>query len=438
MADRKSADSIAGVVLRTPTGYLLQAKNDYGRGRLKNAARAFRHYLAVSLGLIVLAAAALDSSPRPAFAGTNPPVDTVLVSFKSTANERAIAALNKTLGTKDIDGIPELSVRLLRVPSGQSAKSVAERLARNPIVEFAEPNSSVALTDTGSDPYLTAGWQWDLNLVQAPQAWGLSTGSSQISIAILDTGIDMSHPDLAGKVIASVNFTGTPTLSDVYGHGTSVAGIAAAATNNAVGVAGIGYNSSILNVKVMDDTGYGTLATVAKGISWAINHDARVINLSLGGYSSSKTLQRAIDSAWKQGIIMVAAAGNNGSGSPFYPAAYANVIAVASTQTNDTLPSYSNYGSWVDIAAPGGPIWTTTKNSGFGYVDGTSMASPHVAGLAALALASAADKNKNGRVNDDVRSCLQATADDVGLTLIPGGRINAYKAVECSIGQSSP
>jgi thermitase len=219
-------------------------------------------------------------------------------------------------------------------------------------------------------------------------------------------------------------------VDDVYGHGTHVAGIAAAMTNNGIGVAGLGYSSTIMNVKVLNDDGMGAYSWLASGIIWAVDNGAKIINMSLGGSSSSSTLEDAVNYAWNNGVVVVASAGNSASTAPSYPAYYNNCIAVAATDANDALASFSNYGKWVDVAAPGMTIDSTWNDGGYGCMSGTSMASPHVAGLAALVFATLSDANGNGKLNGEVRRRIESTCDNTGVGGIAGGRINAYLAVQ--------
>ncbi|MDP2991007.1 MAG: S8 family serine peptidase, partial [Kiritimatiellota bacterium] len=247
--------------------------------------------------------------------------------------------------------------------------------------------------------------------------------------AVLDTGIKLTHPDLAGKIVVSQNFaTGSATSDDLHGHGTHVAGISAAITNNGTGVAGLGRDASLMNVKVMGDTGSGYHSDIANGVIWATDHGANVINMSLGVTGTSTTLQQAVEYAWNHGVVVVAAAGNSGSSVPSYPAYYPRAIAVAASDPNDKLYSFSNFGDWVDVAAPGNAL-STTKNGGYGYMSGTSMASPHVAGLAGLVWSVARDNNGDGKLNDDVRAMIENACDNIGVSGIGHGRVNAYKAV---------
>jgi uncharacterized membrane protein len=225
------------------------------------------------------------------------------------------------------------------------------------------------------------------------------------------------------------NFTTSNTTDDIYGHGTHVAGIAAANTNNGIGVAGLGYSCSIINVKVLGDDGMGYWSWVAQGIIWAADNGAQVINLSLGDSSNSSTVEDAINYAWNKGVVVVVAAGNEGNSDPFYPAYYPNCIAVAATDANDILSPWSNRGDWVDVAAPGDNILSTWGHKYYGSMSGTSMASPHVAGLAALVFTTVSDANGDGKLNDEVRDRIEASCDDIGVAGIGYGRINAARAV---------
>lgn len=282
--------------------------------------------------------------------------------------------------------------------------------------------------------------QYGLVKISAPSAWEVTTGSASIKIAILDTGINQDHEDLKKKLDQNMNdFTGTG-IEDYYGHGTHVAGIAAAETNNKVGIAGTGYNTSLMIVKVLDNSGSGYTSWVASGIRWAADNGANVINLSLGSSMRSYTLENAVNYAWNRKVVLVAAAGNSGSSSKLYPAAYTNVISVAATNSNDNKASFSSFGKWVSVAAPGDNIYSTFPNHSFylgdhygrtqnyDYGSGTSMATPFVSGEAALVWASGKCAVGN---NSCVRSRIQQTADKISGTgrYWIYGRINAFKAV---------
>jgi len=330
-----------------------------------------------------------------------------------------------------VDVIPRIDVDVVAVPQ-RKGQGKAGEYSGQPRVLFAEQDFQIQAVEDPNDSYFK-DWQWGLKKVQAPAAWDVTQGDPSVLIAVLDSGVDLSHPDLAAKLVASANFTSSPDVTDVCGHGTHVAGIAAADTNNSVGVAGLGYRSTILNVKVLADFCSGSYSWAAQGIVWAVDRGARVINMSFGSPSPSSTIEEAISYAWGKGAVVVAAAGNSGSTGPFYPAYYPSVIAVASTDPTDQLAPYSNRGDWVDVAAPGDSIWSTKMNKSYGYMSGTSMAAPHVAGLAALVFTRVSDTNGNGLLNDEVRACIQDNADDIGVTGIGSGRINAYRAVNCAL-----
>jgi thermitase len=350
----------------------------------------------------------------------------ILVKFKPGTSLPEVAEIHRQLGGQVKETIPGIGVQVVTVPKGQVMAKV-KAYSSNAKVAYAEPDFVAQTVGNPDDPGF--GNQWGMVKIQAPEAWAVTTGSSSINIAILDTGVDLDHPDLANKLISNINFSSSATVDDVYGHGTHVAGIVAASTDNSIGVAGLGYRSSLMNVKVLGDDGLGYDSWIAQGIIWAADNGAEVINLSLGSPEPGSTLEAAVNYAWSKGVVIVAAAGNNGSTSPFYPAYYANCIAAAATDSSDSLASFSNRGDWVDVAAPGVSIYSTLINNGYGYKSGTSMASPHVAGLAALVFTVVADSNGNGLLNDEVRSRIQATCDNIGISGIGSGRINAYEAV---------
>jgi thermitase len=266
------------------------------------------------------------------------------------------------------------------------------------------------------DSYLTE--RWGIRKIEAPQAWQITRGDQAIIVAVLDTGIDKDNQNLADKVVAEVNFTDSPTTDDLYGHGTHMAGI----------IAAIAPECRLMNVKVADDSGRCKPAVVARGIIWAVDHGAKVINLSLT-MIASPDLEEAVNYAWSQGAIIIAAAGTKGGSEPSYPAYYVNCLAVAGTNENNSLALLSSYGDWVDVAAPGFNIYSDLPQNQYGYKTGTSAAGAHVSGVAALVFSVAEDTNGNGAVNDEVRwaienSCTPIAGDGVGQ-----GLVNAFQAV---------
>ncbi len=279
---------------------------------------------------------------------------------------------------------------------------------------------------TPNDPY--SDRQWALGQIRVSSAWQITMGDPKILVAVLDTGIDRHHEDLEGKVVAEANFTDSPTSEDINGHGTHIAGIIVGTSNNGIGVAGLAPESRVLNVKVADDKGRCQPATVARGIIWAVDNGASVINISLELREDSAELEHAINYAWSRGAIIIAAAGNDGDEFPIYPAYYENCVAVVATRQNDTLAPLSNHGDWVDVAAPGFNIYSTVPNNGYGYQSGTSFAAAYVSGLAALLFSIATDINGDGRLNDEVRAAIEAGCHRVGINGIDKGRIDAVKA----------
>jgi thermitase len=364
----------------------------------------------------------------PANLGVEYAADHFLVGFKAGAD---IQAINAASGVVTLDTIPEIDVHILRVPKGSTVEEMVRRFNRYPGVEFAEPDYIAYATFVPNDPSYSK--QWGLPKIHAPLAWDITIGDPEVVIAILDTGIDDNHEDLASKIVLRKNFTTSPTDDDLFGHGTHCAGIAAAITNNKIGVAGNGFNCSLMSGKVLGDDGSGQYSWVAKGIIWAAFKKAKVISMSLSGTSPNTMLEKAVNFAWNRGVVIVAAAGNAGNSTPNYPAYYENCIAVAATDQNDDKASFSTYGKWVDVAAPGVDIFSTLPNHpnqlglNYGYLSGTSMATPFVAGLAGLVWTTGW-----GTDNVSVRRRIESTCE-----AIPGtgtfwayGRVNDHFAVE--------
>ena len=346
----------------------------------------------------------------------------IIIKFRESASSFSRESLLKThkISIKEKIKLPNTFV--FSVPAEKKDKLI-KIFSQSKLIDYIEPDFKVQKVEIPNDPYYSN--QWGLAKIQASLAFDVTHGSSTTKIAIVDTGIDDTHPDLSGRIVGRANFT-TDADFDGDGHGTHVAGIASSITNNGIGVAGTGYDSRLLSVKVLDNNGSGYYSWVANGIIWASDNGAKVINLSLGGTSSSFTLQNAVNYAWDKGTVVVAAAGNRNSTSRFYPAYYSNSIATAATDQNDKKASFSTYGSWVDVAAPGVSIISTYKGD-YTYFSGTSMAAPYVSGLAGLIFGFHPDWN-----NFQVRDKLQSSSDQ-----IPGtgfywtyGRINACKALD--------
>lgn len=382
----------------------------------------------------------------------------ILVKFNTGASEQEQAEIHRRNGGQHKETIRGIDVKVIGVPAGRE-RELVDRYKRTSKVEFAELNGIVTVANDPDDPYDNTSpytsakhgdmMQWGWKKIQAYEAWDQTTGSSisPAKVAVVDTGIDNSHPDLPTVVAANQRdfVNGDNNAEDDHGHGTHVAGTIGAKTNNATGVAGINWNVDLLAAKVLNSSGSGSFSTIANGVTWAADGGAKVINLSLGGVSST-TMETAVNYAWNKGAVLACAAGNGGSSTQFYPAAYTHCIAVAATDENDQKGSFSNYGSsWVDVAAPGVNILSTmpdsvmkTMNTDNGYyttydsLNGTSMATPHVAGLASLVTAKG---TCNGKTGSDLALCvrneIESKADRISGTgtYWAKGRINTYNSV---------
>lgn len=279
--------------------------------------------------------------------------------------------------------IARIGVQRLLLNSNMSVFNAVRALRRMSFVEFAEPNYIVRALEIPNDPLYVH--QWGMIKIAAPQGWDLTHGSPSVIIAIIDTGIDLDHPDLQSKLVPGTDLVNDDNIpEDDNGHGTHVAGIAAAATNNKVGVAGVGWDCRLMPIKALNSSGGGLTSDVATGIMFAVNNNAKVVCMSLGSPSNSATLQSAVNNAWNAGVLVVAAAGNDSTSMQSFPGAYANAIGVGATDENDARASFSNFGPWVDVAAPGTDILSTYFGNQYAFISGTSMSTPHVAGLGGL------------------------------------------------------
>jgi subtilisin family serine protease/flagellar hook assembly protein FlgD len=362
-------------------------------------------FLAVAAIAPAAEAAPSDPPNSPGLSGANGSADTVLIVHAARSHSvRSLLGAGRTEGGSSFAGLAvrhsldALGAFSVSVPSDEVDATVA-RLRALPGVARVETPVARHFSGTAAtnDPLLPkqAGY---LGAVKAPQAWAVQPGSPTVTIAILDSGADVTHPDLKNQIARKYNaVTHSTNVSDAIGHGTFVAGVAAAETDNRVGVAGAGYRSKLDIVKIADSDGGIGIDDEVAGITWAADHGADVINLSLGGSDSSDAEKAAIKYAQDKGVLVVAAAGNEGVTVPEYPAAYPGVIAVGATDTRTmTRATFSNHGSWVTVAAPGvdiyssvppkgSELWTATESkTGYAAGDGTSFSTPLVAGEAAL------------------------------------------------------
>lgn len=291
---------------------------------------------------------------------------------------------------------------------------------------ISENYKMMAIEGTATIQAVHQNQKWHYDMIKAPQAWSVTNGSSAVK-TVLDTGIDHNHPSLANFVNTSLGrtFVGGTTM-DVQGHGTHVAGTIASYGS----VSGVMQNATLIPVKVLGDDGSGSLYGITQGILYAANIDADVINMSLGGGGYNQSMDEAVQTATSQGTIVVAASGNDGASSISYPAAYSSVIAVGSVTSNRTRSSFSNYGSGLELMAPGSNIYSTYPNSRYTTLSGTSMATPHVAGVAGLIRAA----NPNISVSQ-ARQILRDTAQEAGSSTQYGyGIVDAHAAVVAASG----
>jgi subtilisin family serine protease len=309
----------------------------------------------------------------------------LLVRFAPRASRETATRVVTRAGGRLERRIAAVGIDVVRAEPAER-QDVAQQLSRSPLVHSIEGEQLVAAVALEpNDPHWSE--QSGLRITQFAEAWTRSTGSPDVVVAVLDTGVSPLHPDLAGAVLPGYDALNQDAdAADDHGHGTAVAGVIAARTNNAIGIAGVCWLCHVLPVKVLGSNGFGPTSAVAAGIVWAADHGADVINLSLGSPDSTETLRTAVRYAVDRGALVVAAAGNAGVSAPFYPAAEPDVLAVAATDDDDRPYHWSNYGGWVALAAPG-CLKTTALDGGYAWECGTSFAAPVVAGLAGLAWA---------------------------------------------------
>jgi serine protease len=402
----------------------------------------------------------------------------VLVKFREGVTEHKMLELSDQLGA-EVLSVHRAGVRLISVPPDKTEQDLISLLKDDPRVEYAELNTICHAHMVPNDPYYSP-YQWHFPKINCPQAWDISTGTSVV-VGILDSGIAYENytipsyergtvqsgvtqyqqaPDLAGtSFTAGYDFINNDSHpNDNCAHGTHVAGTVAQTTNNSYGVAGMAFGCTLMPVKVLDYSGSGTAQTLADGLYWAADHGAQVINMSLGwapGYNPGSTVANAIAYAYNHGVVLLASSGNAGVSTVSYPAAYSQVIAVGATRYDDARPSYSQYGSALEICAPGGDIGVDQNGDGYGdgvlqntftgynpgppeqlanptefgwwFYDGTSMACPHAVALVAMMIA-------NGQTGvENIRTILHETAVDLGSAgwdqYYGYGRIDAYAAL---------
>lgn len=350
----------------------------------------------------------------------------VIVQTRAGLSDAELSKIVKVHGGK-ARRIGKSDLHIIDLPGNMSEIAVQARLAHNPHLKFAELDGLVRPNLTTNDPYL--GSEWHLAKIGATIAWDSATGTG-VTIAILDTGVDVSHPDLADKIVPGWNFhNNTSNIADDYGHGTKVAGTAAASTNNGIGVAGVAAATRIMPIRISDSAGTGSWSAMAQGLTYAADKGVRVANISfmVGGIS---TVQSAAQYMKSKGGLVFVSAGNTGVAYSAAPSS--SLIVVGATASDDTVASFSTFGPYVSLSAPGVGIYTTAKGAAYGAVSGTSFASPTAAGVAALVMAA-----NPGLSSTQVESLLFSTALDLGSAgkdaYYGNGRVDAAAAVKAAL-----
>lgn len=356
----------------------------------------------------------------------------LIVTFRGDVDAQDVAAI-KGLGAEPVKKLNLVDGLVVTVPN----EAVTNKLKHLKGVERVEADAIAHITAKAPvpAPVPTQPLQavpWGVSRIDAPKAWATSRGTNA-KVAVLDTGIDKTHPDLVANIAGGVNYVETgrgsrraldPTAwNDDNGHGTHVSGTIAA-SDNTIGVVGVAPEAKLYGVKVLDSAGSGYTSDIISGIEWSVANGAQVISMSLSVPTDVQALHNAVDAADASGVIVVAAAGNTGDSNAAtnnvgYPAGYSSVVAVAATDSSDRIASFSSDGPRVEIAAPGVNVYSATRGGGYAYMNGTSMAAPHVSGVVADTLSApvpvAADLNQDGVWSrGEIRSYLQLTADELG------------------------
>ncbi len=352
----------------------------------------------------------------------------MVVGFNSKSNNNILVENNIAFATKLVKKFSNLNSIVVKVKLN-SLNDFYNHWISNTFVDFIEPDVLYSVNSIPNDPYWSN--QWGSQRIQTDLAWNIESGNQSVLVAVIDTGIDYNHPDLINQYVPLgydwVN-NDTDPMDDHY-HGTHVAGIIAGTINNTIGIAGTA-NVSIMAEKFLDSSGSGYSTDAANAIIHAVNQGADILSNSWGSTADSSIVQEAFAYALSNGVISIAAAGNDASSLPHYPSSYPEVISVSATDSNDALASFSNYGSTIDIAAPGVDIYSTypVSQGSYNYLSGTSMATPYVSGVVALIVSQHPDWSV-----DQVKSHLLQTTEDLGT---PGwdqyygyGLVNAYAAV---------
>lgn len=374
--------------------------------------------LALAVASCLAASAALAAPPFRAAQ--------ILVKPKAGLSEEKLAALVEKGGGKVHRKLRGIDVRVVEVPAGKELQMI-NALNKHKHIAFAEPDMLLAPEAVPNDPNYAS--EWHLPLMQAPSAWQYASGQG-VTVAVCDTGIDATHPDLTGQLVAGWNTSSdSADTSDIYGHGTKVAGVVAAKTNNAIGVASVAPAAKILAMRITDRTdGMAYYSDMAECVTWAADHGARVANVSYGGVAGSGSVESAASYMMtKTAGVVVVSAGNDGADKGYTNSPY--LFTAGATGSTDTRASFSNFGTYVDITAPGSGIYTTVRGGTYGSVSGTSFSSPNTAAVVALVMSA-----NPALTATDVTSVVTGTAKDLGTAgwdpEYGHGRVDALAAVQ--------
>lgn len=395
-----------------------------------------------------------------AFLGSAQHANRFIVKYKRTATSAAIRSIHQRLSLRPGREVSALNLSVLEAAGRGSSQNVLAKLQAQSAIEYVEPalvfqvprqhprartiQTSRRLQNVGMADPMWNEPQWGLLKIGMPAIWRHFTGSPRVTVAIIDTGVDPVHPDLSASIVPGASVVGGTTgPDDDHGHGTHVAGVVAASIHDGRGLNGVAPQCRIMPVKVLDRDGKGDTGDIVAGLVWAVNHGAKVVNMSLGGTGGSRALMEAVQYAQSKDVLVVAAMGNEGANSQEYPAGYPGVMAVGATDRDDRQADFSNYGSWISVSAPGVDILSTLptrpvsvtrnegKEPGQDVMDGTSMAAPFVAGLAGIIRSAYPYLTAS-----QVKARIERTSDDLGPRGFDErygwGRINAIRAMRGS------
>lgn len=348
----------------------------------------------------------------------------ILVRANAGLDETSLDEILRAHGGRRLRTLKGINVHVVEIPSSANEMAVTRALRANPNIKFAEPDVLLDPTITVNDPEFPK--QWHLPKIAAPFAWDGSLGAG-VTIAILDSGVDSTHPDITAQIVPGWNtFENNSNSADVTGHGTIVASVAAGAGNNGIGVASVAYGSKIMPIRVTDAAGTAYTSTIASGLTWAADHGARISNISFQGASASATVLSAAQYMRSKGGVVIGSSGNSGALEAYPATDYMTVVGA--TDSLDAVASFSSYGAFVDVAAPGVSIYSAARGGMYINSSGTSVSSPIVAGIYGLVIAA-----KPTLAPTQFDSALFSTAQDLGTAgkddKAGWGRVNAEAAV---------